>query len=268
MIAELNGCCYCVPGHSQTADLLCSGQCCDLSDHQDTHFSVLGLLQVHTIISDGALGFAGPLKHVAAAASQCFGHSDLLVTSAAKETEYMLESAAASVAAFLLDGQTDLLPAPAAKAFHYMECKSVKQTLQAAAAAAAILVESPFVATVLHMFEWCWFAGFWIGWCILLWIICQVHLEKDIPTFFGKGKKKGCTYKGCQGICSFTLLQPLTQADSGVTCGFVGVADSEGEYDSFKGEDRHDTGGSLSLGKGKASGTGERPRRCHQVGQR
>ena len=30
--------------------------------------------------------------------------------------------------------------------------------------------------------------------------------------------------------------------------------ESEGEYDSFKGKDRHDTDGSLSLGKGKASG--------------
>ena len=252
VIAEFNGCCYCMPGHRQTADLLCSGQCCDLSDRHDTHFSVLGLLQVHTIISDGALGFAGPLKHVAAAASEFFGHSDLLVTSAAEGN--MLESAAASVAAILLDGQTDLLLTSAAQAFCYMECKSVKQPLQAAAAAAAIWVESPFVATVLHMFEWCWFAGFWIGWCILLWIICQVHLEKDIPTFFGKGKKQGYTSKGCQRICSFTLLQASTQADSGVTCGFVDLAESEGEYGSFKGKDRHDTDGSLSLGLGQATG--------------
>ena len=54
---------------------------------------------MHTITSDGALGFAGPLEHVAAAASEFSGHSDLLVTSAAKETEYMLKTAAASVAA-------------------------------------------------------------------------------------------------------------------------------------------------------------------------
>ena len=81
-------------------------------------------------------------------ASGFSGHSDLLVASAAKETEYMRESAAVSEAAFLLDGQTDLLPAPAAKAFHYVECQNVKQTLQAAAAAAAILVRSPFVAIV------------------------------------------------------------------------------------------------------------------------
>ena len=32
------------------------------------------------------------------------------------------------------------------------------------------------------------------------------------------------------------------------------VADSEGECDSFKGKDGHDTDGSLPLGKGKASG--------------
>ena len=39
-----------------------------------------------------------------------------------------------------------------------------------------------------------------------------------------------------------------------MTCGFVDVADSEGECDSFKGKEGHDTDGSLSLGKGKASG--------------
>ena len=167
-----------------------SGQCCDLFDHQVKHFSALslGFLPVHTIISDGAWGFAGPLEHVAAAASEFSGHSDLLVASTAKETEYMRDSAAASVAAFVLDGQTDLLPAPAAKAFHCKECQSVKQTLPAAAAAAAILVGSPFVAVVLHMSEWCWFvAGFWIG-CCLLWNSCQVHLEKDMPAFFGKAR--------------------------------------------------------------------------------
>ena len=144
---------------------------------------------------------------MAAAASEFSGHSDLLVASAAKETEYMRNSAAASVAAFVLDGLTDLLLAPAANAFHYMECQNVKQTLQAAATAVAILVRSPFVAIVLHVFEWCWFAaGFWA----------------------------------------------LTQAVSGVTRGFVDVADSE--CDSFKGKDGQDADGSLSLGKGKASG--------------
>ena len=81
VIAELNGGRYCVPGQSQAADLLCSGQCCDLFDHQDTHFSALslGLLPVHTIVSDGARGFAGSLEHVAAAASGFSGHSDLLI---------------------------------------------------------------------------------------------------------------------------------------------------------------------------------------------
>ena len=66
-----------------------------------THFSALGLLPVHTIINDGALGFAGPLGHVAAAAFVSSGYSDLLVASAAKATEYMLKTAAASVAAFV-----------------------------------------------------------------------------------------------------------------------------------------------------------------------
>ena len=82
---------------------------------------------------------------MAAAASSFNFQIDLHAISAAKATEYMRESAAASVAAFLLDGQTDLLPAPAAKPFHYMECQSVKQTLQAAAAAAAILVGTPLL---------------------------------------------------------------------------------------------------------------------------
>ena len=127
VIAELNGSCSCVPGPSQAADLLCSSQRCDLFDHRDTHFSALGLLPV--IISDGALGFAGPLEHVAAAALVSSGHSDLLVASAANAIEYIKESAAASVAAFLLDGQTDLLTAPAAQAFHFFEHQSVTQTL-------------------------------------------------------------------------------------------------------------------------------------------
>ena len=39
-------------------------QCCDFFEHQDTLFSALGLLPVHTVISGGALGFAGPLEHV------------------------------------------------------------------------------------------------------------------------------------------------------------------------------------------------------------
>ena len=159
-IAELNGCCSSAPGPGEAADLLCSGQLCDLFERQYTHFSSWSLLPVHTIISDGATGFAGPLGHVAAAALLFDVHSGLPAASAAKATEYMLEPAAASVAAFLLDGQTDLLPVPAAKAFHNMECQSNKQTLQAAAAAAAILVGSPFVAIVLHMSEWCrWILG-------------------------------------------------------------------------------------------------------------
>ena len=39
-----------------------------------------------------------------------------------------------------------------------------------------------------------------------------------------------------------------------MTSGFVDVADSEDECVSLKGKDGHDTDGSLSLGKGKASG--------------
>ena len=112
-------------GPGQAADLLYSGQCCDLFDHQGTHFSALGLLPVHTIICDGALGFTHPLEHVAAAALVSSSHSDLLVASGAKANEYMKESAAASVAAFLLDGQTDLLAASAAQAYHFFEHQSV-----------------------------------------------------------------------------------------------------------------------------------------------
>ena len=69
----------------------------------------------------------------------------------------------------------------------------------AAATAAAYLFENPSVATVLHMSEWCWFcAGFWVGWCILLWNICQVHLEKDIPTFLARGRNKDAHPKGAK----------------------------------------------------------------------
>ena len=53
------------------------------------------------------MGFAGLLEHVAAAAFGSSCHSDLLVASAAKETEYMLKTAAAAAAAlfgkFLFD---------------------------------------------------------------------------------------------------------------------------------------------------------------------
>ena len=75
-----------------------------------------------------------------------------------------------------------------------------------------------------------------------------------MPTFFRKGKKQGCTSKGSQESCRFSDLQALTQADSGESSGFVGGADSQGECISFKGEDRHDTDGSLSLGSREASG--------------
>ena len=113
---------------------------------------------IHLSQDTGSRGFAGPLEHVAA--SEFSGHSDLLVASAAKETEYMRDSAAASVAAFVLDGHTDLLLTPAANVFHYMECQNVKQTLQGAATAAAILVKESFCCHCLS--EWCWFAtGFW-----------------------------------------------------------------------------------------------------------
>ena len=137
VIAELNGCCYCVPGQSLAADLLCSGQCCDLFDHQDTHFSAfsLGLLPVHAIVSDGALGFAGSLEHVAAAAFGSSGHSDLLVASAAKETEYMLKTAAASVAAFVDHVFNTLLLESGAFACGYFFCKNDSHAAAAAAAA-------------------------------------------------------------------------------------------------------------------------------------
>ena len=46
----------------------------------------------------------------------------------------------------------------------------------------------------------------------------------------------------------------LTQADTVKVNCLEDGADSEGECDSFKGKDRHDTDGSLPLGKGKASG--------------
>ena len=76
----------------------------DLFEHQHTHFSAWGLLPVHTITSDGAPGFAGPLEHVAAAALVSSGHSDLLVASAAKATEYLLKTAADHVLNTLLLG--------------------------------------------------------------------------------------------------------------------------------------------------------------------
>ena len=63
---------------------------------------------MHTVVSNGATGFAGPLGRVAAATLLSNGHSDLLAASAAKAIEYMWESAAASVAA-LADHVLDTL---------------------------------------------------------------------------------------------------------------------------------------------------------------
>ena len=124
VIAELNGCCSCAPGPGQAADLPRSGQCCDLFELQDTHFSAWGLLPVHTIISDGATGIVSPLGRVAAAASS-------------------------------FNFQPDLPAASAAKAFHYMVLLEHQlQTLKAAplSQAAATLVGSPCMsAIVLHM---------------------------------------------------------------------------------------------------------------------
>ena len=61
-------------------------------------------------------------------------------------------------------------------------------------------------------------------------------------------KKQGCTSKGSQETCYSSDLQDLTQAEA---CECV---DSVGQYVDFMGKDGHDTDGSLSLGKGKASG--------------
>ena len=55
-------------------------------------------------------------------------------------------------------------------------------------------------------------------------------------------------------ILQALTLKALTQADSAKVNCFEDGADSEGDCDSFKGKDGHDTDGSLSLGKGKASG--------------
>ena len=206
-IAELNGCCSCAPGPGQAADLICSGQFCDLFDRQDTHFSSWSPLPVHTIISDGASGFACP--------------------------------------AFLLDGQTDLLPVPAAKAFHYMECQSVKQTLQAAAAAAAILVACPSGAGLsldsgLVLFS----SG----------TVVKYALKKTRLHLSARGRNKDAQSKRSQESCYFSDLQALTQAHSGEANCFEDSADSEGGCVLFKGKDRHDTDGGLSLGFGEASG--------------
>ena len=99
-----------------------------------THISFRGVSCQCTLSKVVGAGIVSPLGRVAAAASSFNFQPDLSAASAAKATEYMKDSAAASVAAFLLDGQTDVLPAPAAQAFHFMECQRIKQTLRAAAA--------------------------------------------------------------------------------------------------------------------------------------
>ena len=261
VIAELNGCCYCVPGHSQAADLLRSGHCCHSS--HDTHFSalLLGLLPVHTITSDSALGFAGPLEHVAAAASLSSGHSDLLGASAAQEMDYVLKRAAASVAAFVDHVLNTLLLKSAAFACGYFFYKNDSHA--AAAAAAAALFGNPLFdlfsgyMSEIHLVSSS-HVGIWLSGFLLLWCVFWRERRdpgKVLPSLLGKGKQRFTSEK-VKVPCEVFHLQASTQEAFGESASDrdQDCVDLEGKCDSFKGKDRHDTDGSLSLGKGKASG--------------
>ena len=80
-----------------------------------------------------------------------------------------------------------------------------------------------------------------------------------MPLSHGKGKNQSFKLKIIEGVQERMILQALTpkaltKADSAKVNCFEDGADSEGECDPFKGKDGHDTDGSLSLGKEKASG--------------
>ena len=191
VIAELNGCCSSAPGPGQAADLLCSGQYCDLFERQDTHFSAWGPLPVHTIISDGAAGFAGSLGRVAAAALFSSGHSDLLAASAAKATEYMLEPAAASVAAFADDVLDTLLLDSGALACGYL---FFENDLHAAAALFGKFLGVPFSKCVSE-FELVssgnagnWFSGFFAT--LLCILVSTKRPWKSVAVNSGQGEAK------------------------------------------------------------------------------
>ena len=162
---------------------------CDLFERQDIHFSAWSPLPVHTIISGGATGFAGP-----AAALSFNVQTDLPAASAAKVTEYMLEPAAASVAALADHVLDTLLLASEALACGYLFCKN---DLHSAAAAAAALSGKflcvPFSKCVTE-FELVssgnlgnWLSGFLLL-CCVFW--CQRRDPgKVLPSPLGMGKQ-------------------------------------------------------------------------------
>ena len=107
-----------------------------------------------------------------------------------------------------------------------------------------------------------WFFDESGAWSVLL--ACVQLLTLDLvlcfPVFFVLFlENQSLKLKIIEGVQEGTILQAftpkaLTKADSAKVNCFEDGADSEGECDSFKGKDGHDTDGSLSLGKGKASG--------------
>ena len=98
-----------------------------------------------------------------------------------------------------------------------------------------------------------WLSGFLLLWCVF-W--CQRRDPgKVLPSLLGKGKQRFTSEK-VKVPCEVFDLQASTQeaiCETEPDC-HQDCADLEGECVLEKGKDGHDTDGSLSLGKGKASG--------------
>ena len=170
---------------------------------------------MHTTISDGALGFAGLLEHVAAAAPSYNVQSDLPAASAAKATEYMWESATASVAALVGHVLNTLLLESDAFACGYFVYKNDSHA--AAAAAAALFGKflfDPFSKCVSE-FDLVsfgnggnWLSGFLLL-CCVFW--CQRRDPGKVwPSLLGMGKQRFTSEK-VKVPCGVFDLQASTQ---------------------------------------------------------
>ena len=149
------------------------------------------------------------------------GHSDLLVASAAKATEYMLETAAASVAAFADHVFNTLLLESGALPCGYL---FYKNDSHAAAAAAAVLFGKflcvPFSKCVSEFdLVSCGNAGNWLSGFLLLCCVfwCQRRDPgKVLPSLLGKGTQR-FTSEEVKVPCEVFDLQASTQEAIGET---------------------------------------------------
>ena len=233
-----------------------------------SHFD--GLMSVAIAAATALFYFSGQvIVHAAAAFEAAFAlttFGSLLTGPAASAqttfaTVRIWLAAAAPAAAVKGFFHHDLLAEPAAASEY-----EVVDLIQPAASAAAKDHDGCLSDFARHVFEWV-LRFFWSlvcvsglgtiidsGYSALLSSFLHDVLAKDMLLPHGQGKNQSFKKEILERVQERIILQALTpkaliQADC-----LEDGADSEGECDSFKGKDRHDTDGSLSLGKEKASG--------------